>query len=252
MHATDALRPQDRGPARGAPAWPGSPAPRHARAWRAVALAALLLPAAAWAEDFRVLLGGAEIGTLSLQGTGEDLALDAGFAGTPLGVADGTYRATSRPARAASGATVRQFLSASDFTSGARTVSVLLDGPRVVETVIDPVGDRSALSDPAAVAAAAPGGVRDPVQVFAALARAGGCPPPLRLYDGRRVAEVGVAQTGGQGGDATCRGTYRVVAGPGHLSPLRIASFDLDLAYQGGALAAVTVRTGPFELRLEP
>lgn len=214
------------------------------------ALAAALLAGPAAAEDFRVLLGGAEIGTLSLEGTGEDLALVARFAGTPLGVADGTYEAGSRPALAASGAAVRQFLSESAFTTGSRTVSVLLDGPRVVETVIDPVGDRTALSEPAAV----PGGVLDPVQVFAALVRAGGCPGPLRLYDGRRVAEVAVAVAvaEGQGGDATCRGTYRVVAGPGHLSPFRIASFDLDLAYRGGALAGVTVRTGPFELRLQP
>ncbi len=224
------------------------PPPPLTHALRAAALAASLLPVPALAEDYRVLLGGTEIGTLSLDGTGEDLALAARFAGTPLGVADGTYAASSRPALAASGVPVRQFLSQSAFTSGSRNVSVLLDGPRVVETVIDPAGDRTALSEPAAV----PEGVLDPVQVFAALARAGGCPPALRLYDGRRVAEVGVATTEGQGGDATCAGTYRVVAGPGHLSPLRIASFDLDLAYRGGALAAVTVRTGPFELRLQP
>ncbi len=220
---------------------------RLTRAVRMAALAALL-PAPALAEDFRVILGGNEIGALSLDGAGENLALAARFANTPLGVADGTYEASSRPAVAASGATVRQFLSRSAFTSGSRTVSVLLDGPRVAETVIDPAGDRTGLSEPAAV----PEGVLDPVQAFAALARAGGCPAPLRLYDGRRVAEVSVAPTGGQGGDATCRGTYRVVAGPGHLSPLGIAAFDLDLAYRGGALAAVTVRTGPFELRLQP
>ncbi len=214
---------------------------------RAAALAALL-PLPVQAESFRVLLGGAEIGALSLEGAGEGLALSARFANTPLGVADGTYEASSRPALAASGATVRQFLSQSAFTSGSRSVSVLRDGPRVVETVIDPLGDRTGLSEPAAV----PEGVLDPVEVFAALARAGGCPPPLRLYDGRRVAEVGLAVTSGEGGDATCRGTYRVVAGPGHLSPLGLASFDLDLAYRGGALAEVVVRTGPFELRLQP
>lgn len=210
-----------------------------------LAALALLLAAPAAAQDFAVALGEGELGRLSLRDEGDGgLALDATFADTPLGIADGTFRATSRPARLDSGEAGRQYLAESAFSSGGRTVSVLHEGGRALATEVRPEDERTELSDPALV----PEGVLDPVEALARLAGATACPAPFRLYDGRRVVEVSAEPV--EDGAASCRGTYRVVAGPGHLSPFRIREFEFALDYGPGGMERLEVRTGPFVLRL--
>ena len=53
----------------------------------------------------------------------------------------------------------------------------------------------------------------------------------------------------------TCHATYQVVAGPGHLSPLEITSFAMDVIYdlagsERSALREVDISAGIFEVRL--
>lgn len=213
----------------------------------AICFALIAAPAApAAAQDYRVLLGGAEIGAVSVSRAGEELSLRSRFADTPLGVADGTFDADSRPVQGEGGAPVRQYFAASDFTTEQRQVSVLHDGGRVLAVDIAPESERSDLSDPAAV----PAGVIDPVQAMDAIVGAGGCPPPFRFYDGRRVVEVAVAAQEGEGA-AACAGTYTVVAGPAHLRPLGIRTVRLFLAYGAdGLLSELTLAAGPFEMSL--
>jgi hypothetical protein len=44
---------------------------------------------------------------------------------------------------------------------------------------------------------------------------------------------------------------YRVVAGPGHLSPFRFTALDLTLTYgKTGGLAGIDISTGPFRVSL--
>lgn len=209
----------------------------------ALMLAALLAPLAARAESqaWRLTLGQGEIGTLAFSDADGALTLAARLSGTPLGVADGAFDATSGPATAADGAVVRQYLGRSAFTTGGRTVSILSDAGGVREVTIDPEGDRTELSDPAR----APQGALDLAQAFGALARSGGC-PAFRLYDGRRVAEIATAPAG----EGACEGRYRVVEGPGLLSPLSIREISLTATYAAGALDRLALRSGPFELAL--
>ena len=207
-------------------------------------------PALADTASFRVTLGGRDLGTVAVETSGEGAAgqttLRAAFADTPLGLADGTFDATSRPARDATGQVVRQYLGVSAFSREGRTVSILVAGDRVTEVVIDPASDRTEMSAPDRV----PAGVADPATAFARLALAAACPAPFRLYDGRRVVIVALAAT--DAGGTACEGSYRVAEGPGHLSPLGITAIDLAARYDpaGGGLVELDLRSGPFELRL--
>lgn len=205
-------------------------------------LCATALAVPARAETFDVLLGGRKLGTLDYSASGKGAALGALLDNTPLGVADGTFDATSQPVRTPEGALVRQFVARTD----ERTVSVLLDDGTVTETRISPKSERTALSDPAKV----PADVIDPVRAFGRFLQAGDCPQPFRMYDGRRV--ISISTTGSEpaeGGGTKCLLDYRVTAGPGHLSPLGISSLSMTLTYREGRMTEVTGRTGPFTLR---
>lgn len=208
-----------------------------------VALAALGSPAAA--ETFGVFLGGRQLGTLEVA----EGSLRAVLDNTPLAVSDGTFTASVRPARTEDGRVVTQYLEESAFSSGNEATSVLFEEGRVVEVVVRPESEVTDLSDPAAVAA----GVIDPVAAFGRLAEAEGCPGAFTMYEGRRVVQVAPTGEAREGDVLTCEARYQVVAGPAHLSPLGIEGFNLVMTYDvvgAQVLREMSVRTGPFELRV--
>ena len=198
------------------------------------------------AQTWEVTLNGRALGTVAFEDGGEALAVAGTFAGTPLGVADGTYRATSRPVALGEGRAGRQFVAESAFTTESRNISVLFEGDRAVETVVLPASEATELSDPADV----PAGALDPARAFALLARSEGCPGAFLLYDGRRVAEVSPQGEEAAPEGLACRMRYGVALGPAHMSPLGIRGFDLVLLYGEGGLRRLAVRAGPFELAL--
>lgn len=203
--------------------------------------ACLAATSSAATETFSVLLGGRQIGSLNYAESGQGAELSTVLDHTPLGVADGTFEASSQPVQAPSGEVVRQYIGAND----ERTISVLLDEGTVTETTIDPKSERTKLSDPARV----PAGVVDPAMAFGRFLHAGGCPAPFSMYDGRRVISIATTSSEPIEGGVRCSLDYAVTAGPGHLSPLGISSLAMTLTYSGGTLREVTGRTGPFTLR---
>lgn len=199
---------------------------------------ALALPATASAETFTLSLGGGSIGTLDF--TGADLR--ANVTDSPMGLANGTFSASSRAVQMADGRQVTQFLS--DAPRKGRRISVLHDGGRAIETTVSPASDATDLSDAAAV----PAGVIDPVQAFGRMTSGGDCPGAFSFYDGRRVVTLSPTGRDGAGDTLVCRMSYRVTAGKGHLSPLNIKSADVALHYAGGRMARLEIGSGPFTL----
>lgn len=210
-------------------------------------------PARAEGYPFAVILGGRTLGTIEYEDTDEKrpLALHARFDNTPLGVFDGTFEATSQQVRTEAGDVVLQYLGITQSTRKSRTVSVLHDGGRALATSVSPVEEETDLSSVGQV----PVGIIDPVEAFGRLIETSGCPGAFGFYDGRRVIKVSIDASDQDGNLMTCHATYQVVAGPGHLSPLGITSFDMDLIYDlaGGersALKEIDISTGIFEVRL--
>lgn len=207
----------------------------------ALAMATLMLSVGvAGAQTFQAALGDRAIGTVTLDRQGATLSLASRFTNTPLGVGNGSFTAKSSD----EGGGMRRY--ASEASRKNRSIEVLLEGGRAMQVGITPPNEATALSDPAAV----PADVIDPVQAFARIVDAGDCPAPLRFYDGRRVVEVATAGIGGDTARQICDMRYRVVAGPGHLSPFRFTTLNLQLIYADGALAELTVGAGPFAMRL--
>jgi hypothetical protein len=209
----------------------------------ATILATALLASPALSESYDLSLGGNVIGTLDAT----DAGINSNVTNSPLGVGNGTFDATSRRVRLADGTVVTQYLS--DAPRKNRTISVLHDAGRVIETVVNPVGDATALS----VADTVPAGVTDPVAGLAHLLRdRATCPEPVSFYDGRRVITVSPTDQSTEQATLTCRMSYRVTAGPGHFSPLFISNAKMNLLYQGGALTTLTIGAGPFTLTVTP
>ena len=217
-----------------------------------IGLIAFLVSAVAAQADearFDVSLGGRELGRLAWRSEGPQLGITAVFDNTPFGLADGKFTASSRPVRSA-GKVVRQYVGTSDFTRKDRTISVLHAEGRALETKITPRDEETELS----VVSAVPEGVVDPVEALSTLIRARSCPGRLRYYDGRRVIDIATARSAATATTFTCQGSYRVVAGPGHLSPLGITSVALTLTYATKGdqvqLGRIEMRTGMFQLTL--
>ncbi len=213
---------------------------------RAALLSILMLAASPLhAEGFAVSLGGATLGQLSYDARGGTATLRSTFDNTPLGVFNGSFLGTSAGSTATS-----TFTGESRSSRKERVVIVEIREGRARETRITPQEEITALSDVTNVPAA----VRDPVRLIAALIEAQGCPAQMQMYDGRRVVQL--SPEGGTQGDGvlTCQMGYRVIAGPGHLSPLGISSARMTLRYdtRGGQqrLADIAVSSGIFRLSL--
>lgn len=203
----------------------------------------------AMAGSYDVLLGGKSLGSLSYEGKGSSAALRTRLSSTPLGVFDGTFSASSKPVQS-NGTRLRQYLGESASSRKTRTISVLTDRGRVVETAISPKTELTDLSDPSRVG----GRVIDPVTAFGQMVGAKGCPGAMRIYDGRRVVSLAPGGSAKAPGRLTCDMRYTVTAGPGHLSPLYISKVAVGLAYdtRGGrqVLSEMKFTSGVFSLRL--
>jgi len=209
-------------------------------------LCALFLGTPAYAQEFSVSLGGKMLGRLNLSASGSTAILHSTLNQTPMGVFNGTFKGTSK-------GTTRTgtFTGDSQSSRKKRRVIVSYANGRAQNVDITPQNERTDLSDPAL----ASGQIIDPVRAVAHLFHATACPAAVRLYDGRRV--VAITPTG-QKKDADkliCTMRYKVTAGPGHLSPLRISSAKMQLRYNTAGntqkLEQIKISSGVFGLRLD-
>jgi hypothetical protein len=193
-------------------------------------------------QNFKVYLGGNQLGWLKYEGREGDARLSSVFDNTPFGVFNGSYAGESR--RRAGGTAYR---GKSLSSSKDREVEIRSDSTgRMTEVAISPATDRTALSDAAVV----PDAVLDPVAGFGRLIGQKTCPAAFQLYDGRRVVQVTPGKTTVSAGVTTCQMDYRVVQGRGHLSPLFIKDISMKMVFDP-AVAAVgpsllTLRSGIF------
>lgn len=185
-------------------------------------LALAASPAAA-EQSYKVFLGGHQLGWLQFS-PGTTAELRSLFDSTPLGVFDGGYEGRSRN----TGDQATQYEGISTATKKSRAVEIISDREgRVADVTITPEKDRTALSNPMEV----PQGVLDPVAGFGRLVSGSTCPEAFKLYDGRRVIQVSPGKSSTSGTVTTCWMDYRVILGPGHLSPLYIKSIDIKMEF---------------------
>lgn len=217
---------------------------------RLIFLMLLLLSGPAMAETWIVTLGDRQIGTVSLErGANGALTLTSLLDATPLGLADGSFTGRSFPAITPEGRPVTQYLGESSSPGKARNISVLTDGGLPVQTRVEPPSDATALSDPEAV----PGQVLNPLEAFARIAGLRDCPEALRYYDGRRIIEILFKNKEMTGDSLHCAMDYRVVGGPGHLSPFRFRSVAMALDFSGAGpftLHRIALSAGGFTVTL--
>lgn len=211
---------------------------------RAALLLVLAASPAVAEQSYTVFLGGHQLGTLRYD-PGATAELRSIFDGTPLGVFDGGYEGRSRQT---SGQAAR-YEGKSSAKRKSRAVEIATDrAGQVVEVTIIPEKDRTALSDPAEV----PEGVLNPVAGFGRLVSGSTCPEAFKLYDGRRVIAVSPGKSSTDGPVTTCWMDYRVILGPGHLSPLYIKSIDIKMVFDSSNAKIgpqeFTLRSGVFEV----
>ncbi len=216
----------------------------------AATLFAGLTPVMASAESFAVSLAGATLGKVEYrdrtEGGAQREELTSVFDNTPLGVFNGTYAATSVTQGAAS-----KHVSQTRSTRKSRDVSIDQQAGKVVSVSISPDSEQTELTQPARV----PAGVLDPVAAFGSLVVTSACPGAMQVYDGRRVAQMTATGSTRDAGGVTCTYDYRVISGPGYLSPLGLSGFALTLVYDTSSpedwvLDRIQARTGIFALSL--
>lgn len=206
---------------------------------------AMILAVPASAESFDVSLGGKALGNLSYVKNGRNSTLTSILDNTPLGVFNGTFKGTS-----AGSAQSSTFVGESKSSRKQRVVTVEVVKGKAISTIITPTSEQTDQSDAAQVQP----GVIDPVRAIARLISAKGCPAAMRLYDGRRVIALRPSSSDKSAAALTCSMSYEVIAGPGHLSPLRISSAKMQLSYDLAgtqqSLRKIKISSGIFSLNL--
>lgn len=203
----------------------------------------------AQAETFAVNLGKTTLGQLVYQTSGKIVSLRTTLANTPLGVFNGRFESTTAPVTLPDGATGTRFKAHSTSSRKARRVTVDFAKGAAVATTVSPAKEETNLSDPAK----APKGVTDPARAIGQLITAKGCPGRINIYDGRRVISLIPKSPEVQGDTLICAMAYKVTAGPGHLSPLKISKARMQLHYatqNGQRIQKITLGSGPFNLVL--
>lgn len=206
----------------------------------------ILAAAPVGAETYAVSLGGKLLGQLSYVEAGSKVTLRSTLDNTPLGVFNGTFTGTSSGTTSSS-----TFQGDSRSSRKQRIVDVEISKGSAKSVAIEPADELTDLSDITRV----PAGVTDPVRAMGQLFRAKGCPSSVQMYDGRRVVTMR-SDAGTQAGDIlTCTVSYKVTAGPGHLSPLGISSAKMELNYDVAAgqqtLQNLTISSGIFSVSLD-
>lgn len=202
------------------------------------------------AETFEVSLGGKKLGSLTYSRDENGEKLLSTLNNTPLGVFNGSFAALSVAVQTTSGAQAQKYQSISKSSRKTREITLLIEAGRAVETVVLPESERTHLSDVKSV----PRGVIDPVGGIGRLVAARSCPKKFTIYDGRRA--IRLIPTGAKKSDnvLTCIIQYKVVAGPGHLSPLYISTVKMqvryDLSGKQQRLSQIELGSGLFNLTL--
>jgi hypothetical protein len=209
-------------------------------------ICAVILAAPAGAETFDVSLGGKARGELSFTKTGRNRTLTSTLDSTPLGVFNGTFKGTSTGSLSSS-----TFVGESRSSRKQRVVTVQIAKGKAINTAITPLSEKTDQSDASHVQS----GVIDPVRAIEKLITAKGCPAAMLLYDGRRVIALRPSSNEQSGTALSCSMSYKVIAGPGHLSPLRISSAKMQLSYDIAdtrqSLRKIKISSGIFSLSLD-
>ena len=191
------------------------------------AVCGTLAASLAQAQTFDVNLGNKKLGSLTYGRAAKGETLRSNLNNTPLGVFNGTFKASSRPIQSSSGTKAQKYQSLSKSSRKTRKITLLIAAGRAVETGIDPATERTDLSDINRV----PRDVIDPVGAIGRLILAQGCPKEFTIYDGRRAIRLKPNGSKKEADLLTCAIQYKVVAGPGHLSPLYISSVKMQVQY---------------------
>jgi len=194
---------------------------------------------------FDVKLAGAKLGTLTYAATGTTERMNTTLSNTPMGVFNGTMEAVSKL-----GGGVQRFTAKTGAERKSRTVVVTHKAGRVVETSVEPAIQITPLSNPARV----PAGTIDPVQAIGKMVNAPDCPAKMTIYDGRRAVTLTPKEAAIKDGVQICKMSYRVVAGPPHLSPINVSKARMTLRYSASGaprkLMQIDVSHGIFKVRL--
>ncbi len=191
-------------------------------------------------QSYAIMLGDRQLGTLVFESVGSGSALLSTMDNTPLGVANGTFEAQTQTR----GGTVDY--RAKSRGSKTRDVAVVREARIVTAVTVTPSRESTGMTQADKV----PAGVISPTEVFAALADSDTCPMPMAMYDGRRVVQMVTVTTTRTSATETCEMSYRVVMGPGHLSPFHFKSLGMSVVYDARRLVRITMRGGGFDMNL--
>lgn len=197
-------------------------------------------PVMADVQTYSILLGHRVLGSLVFEGQGSDETLLLTLDHTPFGLEDGTFKATTQTLDETT------YYLGESRGSETRDIAITRKANVVKSVTITPQSEMTELSEPGRV----PAGVLTPTEFLAALQDAGTCPSSLAVYDGRRVAQITAISSKLDGDLLTCDLSYRVVMGPGYMSPFHFKSFGMQLAYKGRNLDSLVMNGGGFEVSL--
>lgn len=197
-------------------------------------------PGSAEKQTYAMSLGNRQIGTLVFDWTDRNARLLSVMNNTPMGVANGSFEAVTQ----VKGGAVTYL--GTSRGSKTRDISVTRQAARVTAVTVTPVHEATKMTVPAAV----PLGVVSPTEGFAVLARGKSCPGPVMMYDGRRVIQMATQTQALDGNEVTCAMSYRVIKGPGHLSPFRFKSIGMQVVYTAQTLTRITMSAGGFDVNL--
>jgi len=206
----------------------------------AALFAMLAGPTFAENQTYTVSLGARQLGTLQFNGQSRNAAFLLSLNNAPFGIKNGTFNAVTR----LKGDEVDYL--GTNRGSETRDIAIVRKANQATSVTVTPSSEMTDMS----VAAKVPAGVVFPPELFASLANAETCPSPRAMYDGRRVVQIATQAVKQDGASVLCDMSYRVVMGPGYVSPFYLKSFGMELVYTARALAKASISGGGFKVHL--
>ncbi len=123
-----------------------------------------------------------------------------------------------------------RFSAASERLFKRRNTEISFENNRPTQVTLTPKRDRTSLTDPSIITDTR----TDPISLLAELFtwQSPGCPPPRRLYDGRRLSLVDISDATPSATGQTCRGSYQITQGPDHSLQSGKRRFGLAYHYE--------------------
>lgn len=210
----------------------------------------ILFPCFSLADEFRtftISFLGQKIGSLKLNETTisgrKSILISGEILSSPFEIFNGRFEYKTIIDTQNNGLSRLKYKSSVNTIFKTREINFFVKNDKLIDVTVSPPNEQTEFSNPGSIVFK----FIDPSTFFMKILHFP-CSKPFIIYDGRRIVDITPLEAEPE---FECRYLYKIVNGPGHLSPFNFKNFEIfsfsEKSDKGVALTAI-VKAGPFKL----